>query len=153
MKQAFTLIEMIFVVILIGLLAVGAINSIPDNTLLNNTKFIYNKILEKKANALSFMVNMNNKEENETVCIEFNKAWIEDDENNSKVKFDLSNRISIASSDPVVCFDYMGRPYKGDVNLTNFNNILYDNVDIKVSYKNSDKNITIYPLTGYVEIK
>ena len=42
--KAFTLIEMIFVVVLIGLISIGAINAIPDNTLLNNTKFLYNKI-------------------------------------------------------------------------------------------------------------
>ena len=44
-KNSFTLIEMIFVIILVGILSIGAINSIPDNTLPNNANFVYNKIL------------------------------------------------------------------------------------------------------------
>ena len=151
--KAFTLIEMIFIIILVGIISIGAIQAIPDNTLLNNTKFLYNKILEKKANALSFMADMDNADENRTVCITFDKDWIQNDENYSKVKFDLSNRISLSASISTVCFDYLGRPYDGKVNLVTFSNLLHKNVDIKVSYKNSDKNITIYPISGYVEIK
>jgi len=153
MKKAFTLIEMIFVIILIGLLSVGALNSIPDNTLTNNTKYVYNKILEKKANALSFMADMSNKEENQTVCVTFDNDWFKKDENNSKVKFNLSKRVTISSSIKTICFDYLGRPYKSNVNLKNFDNILHNSVDINVSYKKSYKTITIYPITGFVEIR
>ena len=153
--KSFTLIEIIFVIVLIGLISIGAINSIPDNTLQNNTNFIYNKILEKKANALSFMANPSDSEENRTICIKFDANWIKNDEKYSEVKFNLSNRITITHTSGIeaVCFDYLGRPYKNNINLQNFNNLLYKNVDIKISYKDSDKNITIYPMSGYVEIK
>jgi Tfp pilus assembly protein PilE len=153
MKKSFTLIEMIFVIILVGILSISALQSIPDNTLVNNTNFLYNKILEKKANALSFMANMNDVDENRSVCIKFDINWLKNDEKYSKVKFDLSNRVTINSSDETICFDYLGRPHNGTINLENFSNLLHKNVDIKISYQNSDKNITIYPITGYVEIK
>ena len=153
MRLSFTLIEMIFVIILVGILSIGAINSIPDNTLLNNAKFLYNKILEKKANSLGFMANMNDNDEKRDVCITFDKNWIENDENYSKVKFNLSKRVAIDSSITTVCFDYLGRPYSGDVNLLDFSNILQNSVDINLTYKDSYKTITIYPITGYVEIK
>jgi len=151
--KAFTLIEIIFVIILIGLISVGAINAIPDNTLLNNTNFIYNKILEKKANALSFMANTNNSEENRTVCIKFDSNWLKEDENYSKVKFNLSNRISITSNIETVCFDYLGRPYKKNIDLVTFNNLLHKNVDVNITYNKKSKQIIIHPISGFVEIK
>ena len=152
--RAFTLIEMIFVIVLIGLISIGAINAIPDNTLLNNTKFVYNKILEKKANAIGFMADTSKSDENRSVCIAFDKEWLKNDENYSKVKFNLSNRIDI-SPNVTICFDYLGRPHKNGIDLKNFNNILQQKVDINVTYTkdNSYKTIKIYPITGYVEIK
>jgi len=151
--KAFTLIEMIFVVVLIGLISIGAINAIPDNTLLNNTNFIYNKILEKKANALSFMADMQNKDENRTVCITFDKEWLKNDENHSKVKFNLSNRITISADVNTVCFDYLGRAYKGDIDLKTFDTLSHQNININITYKNKTKKVIIYPISGFVEIK
>jgi competence protein ComGC len=154
-KNSFTLIEMIFVIILVGILSIGAINSIPDNTLPNNTNFVYNKILEKKANALALKANMDNSEENRSVCIKFDSEWLKNDEKHSKVKFNLSNRVTILSSENVVCFDYLGRPYKDSVDLKSFNNLLHNDVNVTIRYNNEqkEKNIIIYPITGYVEIK
>jgi hypothetical protein len=154
-KIAFTLIEIIFVIILVAILAIGALNSIPDNTLINNTEFIYGKILEKKANALGFLANMNDKDENRSVCIVFDNDWLKEDENFSKVKFKLSNRVQIDAENKTICFDYLGRPYGGDVDLINFNNLLHKSVDINITYVKDKryKTITIYPITGYVEIK
>ena len=151
--KSFTLIEMIFVIILVGLISIGAINSIPDNTLSNNVKFVYNKILEKKANALSFMANMNDADENRSVCVTFDEDWLRNDENYSKVKFDFSHRVTVSSDKETICFDYLGRPYDGSVNLINFDNILHEKVDITIKYKKSYKKITIYPISGNVEIQ
>lgn len=151
--KAFTLIELIFVIVIVGIISIGALNAIPDNTLNNNTNFIYSKILEKKANALGFMANMDNEDENRTVCITFTKDWIKNDENYSKVKFDLSDRITITPQNKTICFDYLSRPYKGSVDLKNFNNLLYNTSEINISYNNKQKTIIIYPTTGDIEIK
>ena len=136
---SFTLIEMIFVIILVGILSIGAINSIPDNTLPNNVNFVYNKISEKKANALALKANINNDEENRSVCIKFDKDWLKNDERYSKVKFNLSNRVTILSSETVVCFDYLGRPHKNQIDLENFNNLLHNDVNVTIRYNNEGK--------------
>jgi len=151
--KAFTLIELIFVIIIVGIISIGALNAIPDNTLKNNTNFIYSKILEKKANALGFMANMEKEEENRTVCITFTKEWLKEDENFSKVKFNLSDRIKINPQNETICFDYLSRPHKGKIDLKNFNNLLYNSSEINISYNKSQKTIIIYPLTGDIEIK
>jgi Tfp pilus assembly protein FimT len=151
--KGWTLIELIFIILIVGILSIIGMNSIPDNTLLNNTNFLYNKILEKKANAIGFEANMNNNEENRSVCITFTNEWIKNDENYSKIKFDLSNRISIDSTVKTVCFDYLGRPYNGAVDLNTLNNLLYNevNVTLKNDVDNKEKIITIFPISGYVE--
>jgi Tfp pilus assembly protein PilE len=160
MKKAWTLIELIFIILIVGFLSIGAINSIPDNTLLNNTNFVYNKILEKKANAIAFEADMSKEEENRRVCITFTNNAIKNDEKFSKVKFNLSNRVTVSArnsttSISTICFDYLGRPYAGDVNLSSFDNLLHNEVNVSVNYNvdDTEKNITIYPMTGYVEIK
>jgi len=151
--KSFTLIELIFVIVLIGLLSVAAVKSLPDNTLLNNTKFVYNKVLEKKSTAIGFMADTSKENEKRLVCITFDKDWIKNDEVYSKVKFDLSNRINI-SPNVTICFDYLGRPHQNDINLKNFDTILHKKVDINITYTkdNSYNTLTIYPITGYVEI-
>jgi len=151
--KSFTLIELIFVIIIVSVLSIWAINSLPDNTLLNNTNYIYNKILEKKANSLGFEANMNKEDENRSVCITFDKDWLKNDEKHSKVKFNLSNRVSINSEINTLCFDYMGRPYDGSVDLDKFSNLLHDEVNVTIRYNNKPKIITIYPMTGDVEVR
>jgi len=151
--KSFTLIELIFVIVIVGVLSIGAVNAIPDNTLQNNTNYIYNKILEKKANSLGFEANMQNEDENSSVCITFDKDWLKNDEKHSKVKFNLSKRVSISSTNSTVCFDYMGRPYDGSVDLDKFSNLLHDKVNVTIRYNNKPKIITIYPMTGDVEVR
>ena len=151
--KSFTLIEFIFVIIIVGVLSISAINSLPDNTLIDNTNYIYNKILEKKANALGFMANMENEDENNSVCIVFDKNWLKDDEKRRKVKFNLSSRVEIKSEYKTICFDYLGRPYKGRVDLLKFSNLLHKKTDINITYNDKYKTIEVYPITGDIEIK
>jgi prepilin-type N-terminal cleavage/methylation domain-containing protein len=151
--RAFTLIELIFVIIIVGILSIGAINAIPDNTLINNTNYIYNKILEKKANSIEFMANMQNDDEKREVCITFNKNWLKNDETNAKVKFNISKRVVLKSDVDTICFDYLGRPYDGLVDLETFDNLLHKDVNVSIKYHNKQKIITIYHMTGDIEIQ
>ena len=151
--KSFTIIELIFVIIIVGLLSIGAVNAMPDNTLINNTNYLYNKILEKKANSADFMADMSKEDENRSVCITFDRQWILNDEKNSKVRFNLSKRISISSDANTICFDYIGRPYNGSVDLDNFSNLLHKDINVTITYNNKQKVITIYHMTGDVEIQ
>jgi prepilin-type N-terminal cleavage/methylation domain-containing protein len=154
MKYAFTMIEIIFVIIIISLIAIGAKNAIPDNTLINNSNYIKTKILDKRANALAYEVNLtaSDIEDSYLVCMKFDRDWLATDESSSKVKFNFSKKVSI-TSDNNVCFDYLGRTHKDYINLDDFNTLLHNIVEINISYNNKYKTIWIYPMTGYTEIR
>jgi hypothetical protein len=152
LKYSFTLIELIFVIMVISLIAIGARNALPDNTLLNNTNYIKSKILDKRANALAYETNLSNSGDEHLVCMKFDRDWINEDEKISRVKFHLSQKIKI-SADCNVCFDYLGRIHKDSINLDSFDTLLHKSVDINISYNDKNKTIRIYPMTGYTEIR
>jgi Tfp pilus assembly protein FimT len=152
MKYAFTILEIIFVIIIISLVAIGARNALPDNTLLNSTNYLKAKILDKRANALAYETNLTNLEDEYLVCVKFDKDWLKIDESKSKVKINMSQKVTI-SADYNVCFDYLGRTHKNSINLDDFSTLMHESVDVNISYNNNYKIIRVYPMTGYTEIR
>ena len=146
--RAFTLIEMIFVLIIIGILSVIAVEFIPDNTLTDNTKALKNLINEKKSFALGYEANMSNSDDKKKVCITFNKDTLNKEENNSKVKYFF--KADISSNYDTICFDRFGRVYKNSIDAKN-KNLLHENVKITLKYKNKTKTITVHKTTGFIE--
>ncbi|WP_456479668.1 prepilin-type N-terminal cleavage/methylation domain-containing protein [Nautilia sp.] len=147
--KAFTLIELIFVVIIMGILSFVGFQFIPNEKLFSDREVLVQKILEKKANALGYEA-----EGNESYyCITFTKEWLNNDDNKSseKVHYVFKSDISVTPSlyNDTLCFDYVGRDYNGsaDENLTN---LLHTNIIITLKYRKKEENITIYPITGSV---
>jgi len=146
--KAFTLIELIFVIIIMGLLSFIAVSYIPDNTLTDDTKAIKNLINYKETYALGYEANMSDENDKEKVCITFNKNDINNEENLSKVKYFIKSDIS--SNVQTVCFDKFGRPFRNSVDDLD-QNLLHTNVVIMLQYKDKNKTIIIHKITGYVE--
>ena len=145
--KSFTLIELIFVIVIMGILSFIAISYIPDNTLSDNTKALENLIKLKETYALGYEANMNDENDKKRVCITFDKNYINSEENNSKIRYYIKSDIS--SNIQTVCFDKFARPFKDSVDETD-QNLLHKNVTIMLKYKNQEKNITIDQITGYV---
>ena len=150
--RAFTLIELIFVLILIGVLSTVAIMHMPNNTLAVDTQTLKFLILQKKSNALNFKADMNNADENKTVCITLTKSALNEEENSSKVRYFYKSAISVSGlkNGNTVCFDEYGRPFDGRVN-DDLSGLCKENVIISLSYKGKERNITIYKESGAVE--
>ncbi len=146
--KAFTLIELIFVIVIMGILSFIAISYIPDNTLVDDTKALKNLIKLKETYALGYEANMSDDNDKKKVCITFDKNILNNEENSSKIRYYFKSDIS--SNIKIVCFDKFGRPFDNSID-TKDENLLHKNVTITLSYKNKDKNIIIYQITGYVE--
>jgi prepilin-type N-terminal cleavage/methylation domain-containing protein len=150
--KAFSLIELIFVIVIMGILSFVGIQYIPDEKLTVYTQMLKAKILEKKSNALGYRYTG----ENNLTCITFNKDWLTLDENNSKVKYDF-NKTYITNinvfpqlNDNRLCFDYLGREFNGSVDENLASLIHYDIIITLKGEKNKEENITIYPISGMV---
>ena len=158
--KAFTLIELIFVILILALLSSVAVYYIPDNTLNENTKILKEKILSKRSNAINFIAK--DKETNLT-CIEFNITKLNEDENSSRVNFHFSKRITMKvngcdnsnnndfESNKTICFDRFGRSFVGEVD-DKLGNLCHNNAEVSLKYKGKEANITIYSISGAVKI-
>ena len=146
--KAFTLIELIFVIVLMGILTFIGFSFLPDNTLNDDTKALKNLINLKITNALSYEANMSDENDKKRVCITFDKNYLNNEENSSRIKYFF--KADINSTVSTVCFDKFGRPFENNVDGED-QNLLNENVIIMLKYKNKEKNITIHKQTGYVE--
>ena len=148
MKRAFSMIELIFIIVLMGVLAKVGSGFLPDNRLLNDTNFISMKIKEKQNSAIGYdnfrfgnvaFWDENSSDFNRT-CLQLEKNYLE----NLDTTYGLFSTIS--SSLPTLCFDVFGRPYRSDA-------LLDESVDVNISYKNKINTLSVLPMSGYVIIK
>ena len=145
--RAFTLIELIFVIVITGLLMFVGLEYIPDDTLNNDKKALKNLIFLKETNALGYEADMSDDNDKKKVCITFTKNYINSEENSSKIRYYIKSDITADYN--TVCFDKFGRVFNEEIDDNN-NNLLQKNVNIMLSYKGSETNITINKTTGYI---
>ena len=150
--RGFTLIELIFVLVLMGILSSIAIMYMPNNQSIEDRETLRFLILEKKSNGLNFKANMQNEKERKIVCITLSKASLNNEENHSKIKYFFKSNISVSGlkNGNLLCFDSYGRPFDGEVD-NNLSNLCKENVTITLEYKGKSEHITIYKISGAVE--
>ena len=146
--RAFSLIELIFVIVIMGILTFSAFEFIPDNTLISDKEMLKLKILQKKSNALGYKkIGFD-----DYICITFDKDFLNEEDKNSseKVHYTFKSNISVEGlNGNRVCFDNFGRIYDNEVDA-NLENLINNVIIIKLIYKSDEKNITIYPLIGAI---
>ncbi|OQX74782.1 MAG: hypothetical protein B6D59_01145 [Campylobacteraceae bacterium 4484_4] len=156
-KNAFTLIELIIVIILLGVLAAAAKMAMPDNALLSDTEFIKQQIRQKQMQSLlmdhyDFSDPVWRNSSYDDTCVELTKSALQTMQTNEARKYRLHDKTTL-SVDPAVskiCFDTLGRPYKNDYRLNNF---LKKPIELDIHYKNQSKKLMIMPYSGSVMIK
>ena len=150
--KAFTLIELIFIILIASILSFVGVYYIPDNTLISDAQMLKEKIYDKKSQALGYETVT----ENNTTCIKFNKNFLNEEENLSRVKYKFKSEIKAfyetnGSQVDTVCFDKLGRPYEKNVN-DDLTNLIHTNIIINIQNrsKNAEINLTLYSITGFV---
>lgn len=153
MRRAFTLIELIFVVILIGILgAVGTSFYRPDK-LLADTRFIASKLMKSRYEAIGYdHRNFDGSFDSSTLgCVTISKSSLNDPPGEAG-GYTLAKETILTVSGlagNTICFDEKGYPHDGDFSLST---LLHEKVDINVSTPKKSYRVTVMPFSGYVKI-
>ncbi|MDD3325268.1 MAG: type II secretion system protein [Sulfurospirillaceae bacterium] len=155
-KKAFTLIELIFTIVLMGaLLGIGTL-FIPDNRLLNDTNYVVVKVKERQKNAIGYdrgvfggnpwQLPVKDSSDFNLTCIRFDKDYLE---KSDKAQHSMYSQISISPDvNKTLCFDELGRPFQESERL------LLKPLKVELNYKaNAKSSFVIMPVSGYVVIK
>ncbi|MEA1955110.1 MAG: type II secretion system protein [Campylobacterota bacterium] len=148
-KKAFTLLELIFVIVIIGIMASVGSSSFKPNYLLDDANFISSKIKEAQFLGIGYEhLNFDGSiVSDETGCIQIKKDALEEKSTNkNEVNYQL--HVDISPSDTTICFDSKGRPHEDDFDGT----LISTQKVITLTYSDKERNITIEPITGYTFI-
>ncbi|MDD2383684.1 MAG: type II secretion system protein [Sulfurospirillaceae bacterium] len=148
-RRAFSMVELIFVIVIMGILAKVASSYMPDNKLLNDTNFVIQMIKKTQHKAMGYenyvfgktqFWDDNTSDFNRT-CIAFNTFFLQNMDTKN-YNFDAL----LTPESPSLCFDSDGRPYR-------LQGLLFQKVDINVTFNNKTNTISVLPYSGYVIIK
>ncbi|WP_201352407.1 pilus assembly FimT family protein [Hydrogenimonas urashimensis] len=153
-NRAFTLIELIFVLILVGILGSTAAALFRPDRLLNDTKFILAKIMKTRYEAIGYdHRNFDGSMTHAPIgCLRLQKGALEDNRSIAgSYRMKESTAITFGGiGGNTICFDSLGRPHDGDFSLAS---LLHRPVDINVSNGKKTYSIIVYPVSGYVTMK
>jgi len=145
-KYAFTLVELIFVIVLMGVLTgIGFYMSQPDATK-QDAQYTLLKLKEARYRAIGFETG--NASCSEAGWIVLNAGNLS---NNESPTHTIKSEIQPPAKDMTICFDSLGRPHDG--NTTSLMSLIRTPLDI--NFTKGDKNTTIrlFPQTGYAIIQ
>jgi len=140
-KHAFSLIELIFVIVLIGVMSgIGFYMSRPDYAR-QDAQYTLLKLKEARYRALGYDALDN------AGCVTLTQAALS---SNETPRHEIKSTITLTPNITTVCFDGMGRPHSG--NSVTLNTLLPN--ELNINFRNSDKNATIrlFSGTGYAII-
>lgn len=141
MKNGFSLIELIFVIVLIGVLSGIGFYMIRPDYARQDAQYTLLKLKEARYRALGYDAL------DAAGCVTLTPAALS---NNHAPKHEIKSTITLTPNISTVCFDGLGRPHNG--NSVTLNTLLV--TDLNINFKYSDKNSTIrlFRGTGYAII-
>jgi len=156
--RAFTLVELVFVIVIIGIVTVLGVSSFKPKYLIDDVNFIHAKIREAQFVGIGYEhLNFNGTggDANMTTgCINIEKGSLEENatkenEVNYKLHVTIENK-STYKDDNIICFDAKGRPHHTDFTR---GTLLDEKTIFSFTYGAQERNITIEPLSGYSRIE
>jgi len=150
-KNAFTLIELIFVIVIMGIMAGIASTSFKPTYLIDDSNFIIAKIKETQFLGIGYehlsFGGTSSGFDASSGCIEIRKSSLEENATNqNEINYKIHSVLSGELNNTKICFDSKGRPHED-----NFDGALLTTSKIlTLKYSEKERNITIEPITGYV---
>jgi prepilin-type N-terminal cleavage/methylation domain-containing protein len=153
-RSAFTLIELVFVLLLVGILGAVATTLYKPGKLRNDAKFV--KLRLQKTRYLATGYDARNFDGSFQAgvpgCIDLTPEGLEGDTSRAGAyRLQKSTIVSVSGlTGNTLCFDHGGRPHDGDHSM---GTLLHEAVDISVSNGRKSYRIRLYPFSGYAAMK
>ncbi|MFC2074318.1 type II secretion system protein [Campylobacterota bacterium] len=145
MRKAYTLLELIFIIVIIGVLAGVASTTYKPDYLKSDINYITLKIKKAQYSGIGYEHKVFGTDDAPADyingCIKLNKTDLEDKATDGKAAYKLNAEFEDAGT---LCFDAKGRPHTDD-----FNGLPWSKV-IDLSYNGETKSITISAVSGFV---
>ena len=155
-KEAFTLMELIFVIVIIGILSGVAISSFKPHHLRNDINFVLMKLEQTRYKAMGYDKTLPALSSNIDYSIGCIRIEDLNDTSNTQTnakpyKF-YSTYAASSSSPDIICFDIFGRVHAGeaDENKTTLFSLQTNDLNLTYEYNNKEGNIIIDHLTGNI---
>jgi len=150
-RSGFTMVELIFVIIVIGILASIGTAIFPNNHLRNDTKYVIMKIKQTQQKAIGYSTyrfgDSEFWQENNTTCIDLTKNNIKNMAKNKESKpYSFLSDIQVNDNNSTICFDEYGRVYSQTEHK------LLPDINITIKYNNKNSTISVYRYSGYVTL-
>ncbi len=148
MRGAFTLLELIFVLIIIGVLSAAALYRYRPQYLLEDIDFVRMRLLRAKYQGIQYDKRHSTPDINASVgCVDLQKeAWRQ-----LAIKKHYTFHADIITSYKTLCFDSFGRPHLED-NLTLNAPIAKPTELLLLRYRSQEARLILLPQSGYVLI-
>jgi prepilin-type N-terminal cleavage/methylation domain-containing protein len=174
MKKAFTMLELVFAIVVIGILAAAIIpntrtNPVQEAAIQLTSAVRYTQhlaLVDDKYNAANATWFRNRwqirfsgtNDNNYTIVSDNNTTFAVDPQNSAKNLQKELKGVSVTlggdcENQSIISFDYMGRPFKGSLATaaTPYANVIVDTCTLVISNGVENATLTIMPETGYVQ--
>lgn len=154
LRSAFSMVELIFVMVIIGILAAAGTFYFRPNILQMDVDFVLSKIKETRFKGIGYnKYNFGSYISNEVGCINLSTDGFKNMAENYKFKSEVTSSVE------TLCFDYFGRPHRdrndsGDLdnNETRLDTLLHAPLEIKLSYNGRSRTIVVLPMSGFATV-
>ena len=146
--KAFTLLELIFVIIIIGVLVGTGFYYFKPHYLQNDRDFLELKLNTVRYEGLNYDKRSPSADMNYSIgCIAKSDFFTSHSTIDKHYKQHAT--VTLTPDEDVLCFDTLGRLHDGtDGNKTTKSSLLSSDIVITLEYKNEEKNITIDHFSG-----